>query len=52
MQYGLFSIGVGPKGEYKKGTHGFTFDERSNSITLEGTQVIGYTCTLLPKYPA
>jgi len=51
LQYGLFSFGVGPSGEYKKEKHGFTFDEKSNSITLDGTQVIGYTCALVPKYP-
>ena len=46
-----FSFGAHANGEYHKDTADYTFDEANSSMTLKGTQVIGYSCTLVPKYP-
>ena len=51
FQWGLFSFGAHANGEYQKDTADYTFDEANSSMTLKGTQVIGYSCTLVPKYP-
>ncbi len=51
MQGGLFNHTPGIQG-YSKEPHDLRFDEKSNSIVMTGTQVVGYACILLPKYPA
>ena len=53
MQGDLVNIGAGiSEIASLSGTNNFKYDTKSNSIKLDGTQVIGYVCTLLPKYPA
>jgi len=51
LQFDLFSFGVGPSGEYSDKNYSFAESGAESSITLEGAQVIGYTCSVLPKYP-